>query len=53
MRFRALASTHKRCKYMTYASITRVLGITYNDVQHICRQALKQKKPAKLKVLVR
>ena len=32
-------------RFMSYAKIARALGISYNEAQHLIRQALKPKKP--------
>ena len=46
LRFRSSEPAAKSAKYAAYASIARALGITYNEVQHICRRALKPSAPS-------
>ena len=41
------------CKYAAYRTIARGLSITYNQVQHICRTALRPPKKLKKSELVR
>ena len=48
LRFRCTNPTAKSLKYLSYSRIANALDITYNDVQHICRQVLKA--PRKLTI---
>ena len=43
----------KSAKFVSYAKIATFIGITYNEVQHICRQALKFQLPSKPQQLIR
>ena len=45
LRFRSSAPTAASTKYAAYARIAQALGITYNEVQHICRRALRPAAP--------
>ena len=44
LRFRTLTPNLNDIKYMSYARIVKLVCLTYNQVQHICRQAMKKKK---------
>ena len=45
LRFRSTRPTVGADRFMSYAKIARALSITYNEAQHLIRQALKPKKP--------
>ena len=45
LRFRSTRPTVGADRFMSYAKIARALSITYNQAQHLIRQALKPKKP--------
>ena len=54
LRFRSSSRpTAKSAKYAAYARIAQALGITYNEVQHICRRAVKPNAPLKPEKQVR
>ena len=53
LRFRTAHPTIKSRKYESYKTIASILKITQNEVQHICRKALKPKKILTNKQLVR
>jgi len=53
LRFRCTRPTAKSAKYAAYARIAQALGITYNEVQHICRRALKPSAPVSFDKQVR
>ena len=53
IRFRTTQPTTKSRKYATYKTIASTLNLTQNEVQHICRKALKPKRPLTGKQLVR
>ena len=53
IRFRTTQPTTKSRKYATYKTIASTLNLTQNEVQHICRNALKPKRPLTGKQLVR
>ena len=44
LRFRTAHPTIKSRKYESYKTIASILKLTQNEVQHICRKALKPKK---------
>jgi len=46
LRFRTPRPTAQTAKYTSYAKIAQALGITYNEVQHICRRALRPSRPS-------
>lgn len=41
LRFKDTSPTPTSRKFFSYNTIAKVVGIPYNTVQHICRQALK------------
>ena len=41
LRFRCITPTATVQKYFSYSTISKVLNIAYNSVQHICRHAMK------------
>ena len=41
LRFRCTQPTPDARKYAAYSTIAQGLGISYNQVQHICRAALR------------
>ena len=47
MLFRTLQPTAKSPRYATYAHVARVLGLTYGQIHHLCRWAMRKstKKP--------
>ena len=53
IRFRTTQPTKKSWKFVTYRTIASALNLTQNEVQHICRKALKPKKTLLSKQLVR
>ena len=53
IRFKTTQPTIKSWKYATYKTIAAALNLTQNEVQHICRKALKPKKTMTSKQLVR
>ena len=53
LRFRSSRPTAKSAKYTAYKRIAQALGITYNEVQHICRRAVKPNAPLKPEKQVR
>ena len=53
LRFRSSRPTAKSAKYVPYARIAQALGITYNEVQHICRRAVRPDAPLKPEQQVR
>jgi len=52
-RFGTSKPTKKAWKYTTYRAIAAALNLTQNEVQHICRKALKPQKTLTSKQLVR
>ena len=44
IRFRTTQPTKNSWKFATYRTIAAALNLTQNEVQHICRKALKPKK---------
>ena len=44
IRFRTRRPTIKSIKYVSYKTIASILNQTQNEVQHICRKALKPKR---------
>ena len=53
IRFRTTQPSIKSWKYATYKTIAAALNLTQNEVQHICRKALKPQKTLTSKQLVR
>ena len=53
IRFRSTHPTTKSIKYATYKTIASILNLTQNEVQHICRKALKPQKTLTSKQIVR
>ena len=53
IRFRTARPTIKSRKYVSYKTISPVLKLTQNEVQHICRKALMPKRTLTSKQLVR
>ena len=53
LRYKSTKPTVKSPKYVTYKNIARALNITDNEVQHICRAALRPKKPLSSRKMVR
>ena len=53
IRFRTARPTVKSRKYTSYKTIASILKLTQNEVQHICRKALKPKRKLTSKQLVR
>ena len=53
IRFRTTKPTIKSWKFATYRTIASALNLTQNEVQHICRKALKPRKTLTSKQLVR
>ena len=53
IRFRSTHPTIKSRKYATYKIIASILNLTQNEVQHICRKALKPQKTLTSKQIVR
>ena len=53
IRFRTESPTIKSRKYASYRNIALILKLTQNEVQHICRKALKPKKNLTKNQLVR
>ena len=53
LRYRSTKPTVKSSKYVTYKNIARNLNLTYNEVQHICRAALRPRKPLISRKMVR
>ena len=51
LRFRTEKPDMKSYKFMSYASIAKITGLTYNQVQHICVKALKTPSPTKVPCL--
>ena len=45
IRFRTAGPTTKSRKYVSYKRIAAALNMTPNEVQHICRKAIKKPKP--------
>lgn len=45
MRYRCTDPTLTSYKYVSYLKISKALGVPYNTVQHLCRHALKPKRP--------
>ena len=47
MLYKTTEPTTKSIRYCTYAQVARVLGLTYGQVHHFCRHALRKrsKKP--------
>jgi len=44
IRFRTTKPSKKAYKFATYKIIASILNLTQNEVQHICRKALKPQK---------
>lgn len=44
IRFRTTKPSKKGYKFATYKTIASILNLTQNEVQHICRKALKPQK---------
>jgi len=53
LRFRSSRPTAKSAKYAAYARIAQALAITYNEVQHMCRSAVRPDAPFKPEKQVR
>ena len=53
IRFRTTQPSIKSWKYATYKTIAAALNLTQNEVQHICRNALKPQKTLTSEQLVR
>ncbi len=53
LRFRSARPTPGALKYAAYSTIAQGLHMTYNQVQHICRTALRPAKPPTGDKLVR
>ena len=45
IRFRSMTPNTSSRKFATYKTISKSLNLTQNEVQHICRKALKKVKP--------
>ena len=53
LRFRSTKPTAKSPKYVHYRNIAQALNLTCNEVQHMCRAALRPKKTLTSRKLVR
>ena len=53
IRFRSTKPSLKSRKYVSYKNIAKTLNLTENEVQYICRKALKPKKSLNTKQLVK
>ena len=53
IRFRTTTPTKKTWKFATYRTIAAALNLTQNEVQHMCRKALKPQKTMTSEQLVR
>ena len=53
LRFRCTRPTPATRKYAAYSAIAQALSITYNQVQHICRRAVRPDAPFKPEKQVR
>ena len=53
LRYRSTKPTVKCPKYVKYKDIARALNLTYNEVQHICRAALRPRKPLTSRKMIR
>ena len=53
LRYKSTKPSVKSPKYVTYKNIARALNLTDNEVQHICRAALRPKKPLTIRKMVR
>ena len=53
IRFRTTKPTFKSWKFATYRTIAAALNLTQNEVQHICRKALKPQRTLTGKQLAR
>ena len=53
IRFRTTQPTAKSRKYATYKTVASTLNLTQNEVQHICRKALKPQRTLTGKQLAR
>jgi len=45
LRYRCTDPTATSYKHLSYLKISKALGVPYNTVQHLCRHALKPKRP--------
>ena len=53
LRYKTTKPTFKSQKYVQYKQVADALNLTYNEVQHICRAALRPKRPLTSRKMIR